>query len=198
MKNKKSTECRSHLMTCTGTAADGRKAEDDPRVADALRPRPRALISCKRSRGLRAASMKYPSMGASRCSTPRASSRLSGRRMRRRPRSLRAPQHQGVQGRVRGDRRRVVSAGGDESAARARAARALVDQLAELLLGCDGRVQRSGWRRRAAPRYGHRRRLPSPPLLLYYLVATGAPIARRTLKRWRKASSSSLRTVFSP
>ena len=32
IKNTKASKCRTHLMTCSGVAADGRRAQDDPRV----------------------------------------------------------------------------------------------------------------------------------------------------------------------
>ena len=37
VKNSKATKCHEHLMVCTGTASDGKKAHDDPRVRDARR-----------------------------------------------------------------------------------------------------------------------------------------------------------------
>ena len=34
VKSKKATKCHDHLMVCTGTSSDGRKAVDDPRVCN--------------------------------------------------------------------------------------------------------------------------------------------------------------------
>ena len=34
VKNNKSNRCHDHLMTCTGITADGKRAEDDPRVSN--------------------------------------------------------------------------------------------------------------------------------------------------------------------
>ena len=37
VKNSKASKCHDHLMVCKGVAADGKRAEDDPRVRDARR-----------------------------------------------------------------------------------------------------------------------------------------------------------------